>query len=179
MCSSDLCVEVRLTRAKTNHVAAFRLQRRLPNVEENLGRKHEAVADHADVWAVAEDGAQPPEEVGAIARQFLHALRQRDIEQINASFKRKSDEAERASKLLMSQKSLAWPDELFKKFQAKDGEALALLHNYRGLLIQKLGPGAKNVAFVMCCDDPHAERKHITAGDYLQVGLKLKYLEGG
>ena len=112
-------------------------------------------------------------------KRRLELLRQRDIEQINASFKRKSDEAERASKLLMSQKSLAWPDELFKKFQAKDGEALALLHNYRGLLIQKLGPGAKNVAFVMCCDDPHAERKHITAGDYLQVGLKLKYLEGG
>jgi hypothetical protein len=42
--------------------------------------QHEAVADHADIRAVAENFAQPAEEVGAVARQLLHALRQRHVQ---------------------------------------------------------------------------------------------------
>ena len=49
-------------------------------VEEHLRLEHEAVADDADVGAVAEDLAQPAEEIRTVARQFLHALRQRDIQ---------------------------------------------------------------------------------------------------
>ena len=42
--------------------------------------EHEAVADDADVGPVAEDVAQLAEKVGAVARQFLHALRQRQVQ---------------------------------------------------------------------------------------------------
>ena len=60
--------------------AAFRPQHRRAGIEEHLGLEHEAVADDADIRAVAEDFAQLAEEVRAVARQFLHALRQRDVE---------------------------------------------------------------------------------------------------
>ena len=60
--------------------AAFRQQHRLPGIEEHFGLEHEAVADDADVRPVAEDVAQPAEEFRAVARQFLHPLRQRDVE---------------------------------------------------------------------------------------------------
>ena len=56
------------------------VERGLAGIEEHLGLEHEAVADDADVGPVAENGAQPPEEVGAVARQFLHPLRQRHVE---------------------------------------------------------------------------------------------------
>ena len=56
------------------------LQHGLAGVEEHFRLEHEAVADDADVGPVAEDRAQPAEEVGAVARQFLHALRQRHVE---------------------------------------------------------------------------------------------------
>ena len=42
--------------------------------------EHEAVADDADVGPVAEDVAQLAEKVRAVARQFLHALRQRQVQ---------------------------------------------------------------------------------------------------
>ena len=60
--------------------AAARLHHGRAGIEEHLRLEHEAVADHADVRPVAEDRAQPAEEFGAEARQFLHALRQREIE---------------------------------------------------------------------------------------------------
>ena len=60
--------------------AAFRPQHRGAAVEEHLRLEHEAVADDADIGTVAENFAQLAEEVRAIARQFLHALRQRDVE---------------------------------------------------------------------------------------------------
>ena len=60
--------------------AALGLEHRLAGVEEHLRLQHETVADDADIGAVAEDVAQPAEEVGAIARQFLHALRQRHVQ---------------------------------------------------------------------------------------------------
>ena len=59
--------------------AAFRPQHRGAAVEEDLRLEHEAVADDADVGAVAEDFAQLAEEIRPVARQFLHALRQRDV----------------------------------------------------------------------------------------------------
>ena len=60
--------------------AAFGPQRRLAGIEEHFRLEHEAIADDADVRPVAEDVAQLAEEVRAVARQFLHALRQRDVQ---------------------------------------------------------------------------------------------------
>src|SRR5262245_25094143 len=56
------------------------VERGLTGIEEHLRLEHEAVADHADVGPVAENGAQPSEEVGTVALQLLHALRQRHIQ---------------------------------------------------------------------------------------------------
>ena len=42
--------------------------------------EHEAVADDADIGAIAQNGAQAAEEFRTVARQFLHALRQRDVQ---------------------------------------------------------------------------------------------------
>ena len=64
----------------SSSAARFRQQIGLAGVEEQFGLEHEAVADDADVRPVAENFAQAAEEVGAVARQFLHALRQREIE---------------------------------------------------------------------------------------------------
>ena len=52
----------------------------MAGVEEHFGLEHEAVADDADVRPVAEDVAQLAEKVRAVARQFLHALRQRQVQ---------------------------------------------------------------------------------------------------
>src|SRR3954467_4819571 len=60
--------------------APFRPQHGLAGIEEHFGLEHEAVADDAYVGPVAENGAQAPEEIGAIARQFLYPLRQRQVE---------------------------------------------------------------------------------------------------
>ena len=59
---------------------ALRVEHGLAGIEQHFRLEHEAVADDANVGAVAENFAQPAEEVGAIARQFLHPLRQRDVE---------------------------------------------------------------------------------------------------
>ncbi len=48
--------------------------------EQHLGLEHEAVADDADVRVLAEDLAQAAEELGAVARQFLHLAGERDVE---------------------------------------------------------------------------------------------------
>src|SRR5205807_6846147 len=53
---------------------------RLSGIEEHLGLEHETVADDANVRAVAQNGAQPAKEFRTVARQFLHPLRQCDIE---------------------------------------------------------------------------------------------------
>src|SRR5450755_4242397 len=60
--------------------AALGQEHRLPGVEEYFGLEYEAVADDADVRPVAENGAQPSEELRAITRQFLNALCQRDVQ---------------------------------------------------------------------------------------------------
>jgi hypothetical protein len=60
--------------------APFRLEHRLAGVEKHFRLEHEAVTNHADVRTVAQDRAQPPEEIRAVARELLHALRQRDVE---------------------------------------------------------------------------------------------------
>src|SRR5688572_29379714 len=57
-----------------------RRDRRRADIEEDLRREDEAVALDADVGTVGENFAQAPEEVRAIARQFLHALRQSDVQ---------------------------------------------------------------------------------------------------
>ena len=48
--------------------------------EQHFRLEDEAVADDADVLAVGQDLAQAAEEVGAVAVELLHALRQRDVE---------------------------------------------------------------------------------------------------
>ena len=52
----------------------------LAEFEQHRGFEHEAVADDADVGPRAENLAQAAEEVGAVARELLHLLRQRDVE---------------------------------------------------------------------------------------------------
>ena len=51
-----------------------------PDGKQHFRLEDEAVADDADVLAVGEDFAQPAEEVRPVAVEFLHALRQRDIQ---------------------------------------------------------------------------------------------------
>ena len=51
-----------------------------PEANSTSEFEHEAVADHANVLAVAQQLAQPAEEVGAVALQLLHLLGQQDVE---------------------------------------------------------------------------------------------------
>ena len=60
--------------------AALGLDRRRAGIEEHFRLEHEAVADDADVRPIAEDRAQPAEELRAEARELLHALGQREVE---------------------------------------------------------------------------------------------------
>src|SRR5699024_8547724 len=48
--------------------------------KQHLGLKDEAVTDDADIVAVGNDLAQPTEEIGPVAVEFLHPPRQRDVE---------------------------------------------------------------------------------------------------
>ena len=105
--------------------------------------------------------------------QHLH----RDVEQLNAILKRKTEEAKRANIFVATQPNLAWAQGLFSSFQSKDQEVVALLQEYRGQLIQKMGPAAKKVKFAICCDDPYSDRKNVSSDEYLHMALKLKYLE--
>src|ERR1700727_2107007 len=49
-------------------------------IEQDRGFEDETVADHPDARPRAKDLAQAAEEIGAIARQFLHLLRQRGVQ---------------------------------------------------------------------------------------------------
>src|SRR6188472_998467 len=49
-------------------------------IEKYFQLEHEAVPDDTDVGPVAEDRAQPSEEVGPVSRQLLHPLGERHIE---------------------------------------------------------------------------------------------------
>ena len=60
--------------------AALGQQQRLSGVEKYFGLEHKAVADDPDVRPVAQNRAQPPKKFRTVARQFLHPLRQRDVE---------------------------------------------------------------------------------------------------
>ncbi|MND34513.1 hypothetical protein D3C80_251320 [compost metagenome] len=59
---------------------SFRIEFIAAGREEHFGLEDEPVTDDADIFAVRQDFAQPPEEIRPIAVQFLHPLRQRDIE---------------------------------------------------------------------------------------------------
>lgn len=110
-------------------------------------------------------------------KQKLEVSRHRDVEQLNAKYKRRVEETERASRLIMEQQSLSWPSELFRKLQAKDAQVIALLHNYRQELVRSMGIDAKKAKFVACCDDPHCATEPLTAGEFKARAIKLKYLE--
>src|SRR5258708_12940170 len=60
--------------------AALGVEDRGAGVEEQLGLEHEAVADDPDVGPCPQNLPQLAKEVGAIARQFLHPLGERNIE---------------------------------------------------------------------------------------------------
>ena len=60
--------------------APFGTQNSLAGIEEHFGLEDEAVADDADVGTIAENVAQLAEEIRTVARQFLHALCQRDVQ---------------------------------------------------------------------------------------------------
>jgi hypothetical protein len=119
---------------------------------------------------------QENKEVDALKRRLEH-LRQRDVEQLSARLKKGTEETQRAYSLIMSQPNLAWPLGLFRKFQAKDQAVVALLQNYRGLLIQKMATTAKTANFVMYCDDPHVTTKAVSCSEFHMMAIKLKYLE--
>jgi hypothetical protein len=110
-------------------------------------------------------------------KQKLEAARHRDVEQLTAKYKKRVEETERASRLIMEQQCLSWPSELFRKFQAKDAQVVALLHNYRQVLVQKMGTNANRAKFVACCDDPHCRTEILSAGAFKARAIKLKYLE--
>jgi hypothetical protein len=48
--------------------------------EQNLRLEHETVANHPHIFAARQDLAQAAEEIGAVAVELLHPLRQRDIQ---------------------------------------------------------------------------------------------------
>jgi hypothetical protein len=115
-------------------------------------------------------------EAGAL-KQELEVTRHRKIEQLNAVYERKAKEAQLAARSILGQASLDWPQELFKKIQAKDSLVVALLHNYRQALVRKIGPRSKHMKFVACCDDPNTNVIILSAADYSARTIKLKYLE--
>ncbi|MBV9569929.1 MAG: hypothetical protein JO056_01640 [Alphaproteobacteria bacterium] len=115
--------------------------------------------------------------VSGALKQKLEAAQHREIEQLTARYKRKVEEAERASGQIMEQAALSGPSQLFKNLQAKDAQVIALLHNYRQVLIQKMGPDAKKARFVACRDDPHCPTEVLTASQFKARAIRLKYLE--
>ncbi len=66
------------------HLVEFVLALRVDLVraggEQHLRLEDEAVADDTDIRPVAEDLAQAAEEIGSVAREFLDALGQRDVQ---------------------------------------------------------------------------------------------------
>src|SRR5262249_37188350 len=60
--------------------AALRLENRLTGVEEQFGLEHETIADDPNIGTIAQNRAEPAEEIGAVARQFLHPLGERKVE---------------------------------------------------------------------------------------------------
>ena len=58
----------------------LRVERRLAAFEKDFRFEHETVADDADARPLSEDIAQTTEEIRAVARQFLHLLRERHVQ---------------------------------------------------------------------------------------------------
>ncbi len=56
------------------------VESRLARLEQHFGREDETVAHHSDARPVAKDFAQAAEKIGTVAGEFLHLLRQGDIE---------------------------------------------------------------------------------------------------
>lgn len=111
-------------------------------------------------------------------KQKLEAEWQRALEQLDALYKRKVNEARSAHSIVMKQESLAWPQELFGKLQAQDARVVAILLSYRQGLLQKLSPHAKKVIFTERSDHPYHETIDLTLAQYEQTPIELKYLEG-
>src|SRR5205814_10489792 len=60
--------------------ASTLLKNSLAGIEENFRLEHETIADNADVRTIAEDRTQAAEKFRTEAGQFLHTLRQREVE---------------------------------------------------------------------------------------------------
>jgi len=115
-------------------------------------------------------------QLGGLKRQ-MEIVRAREIEQIGAKHKQKTEEAKQAYKQIVGLPGLAWPLELFTKVQAKDVLVVAVLQNYRRELTLKMAGRANDVVFRAHVDDPHVQSRNITLNDFLQKSVKLKYLE--
>ncbi len=77
----DFLCEIKQRGCELRHFRLpFRIEFIAAGREEHFGLEDKSVADDADVFTIGQNFAQPPEEVGPIAVQFLHPLRQRDIE---------------------------------------------------------------------------------------------------
>ena len=61
-------------------MARFRSEVGIPRREQHLRLEDEAVANDPDIRPIAQDLAQPPEELRAIARELLHLARERCVE---------------------------------------------------------------------------------------------------
>jgi hypothetical protein len=107
----------------------------------------------------------------------METARNREIEQLTAKHKQKTEEAKQAYKQIAGQAALSWPLELFAKVQAKDNLVVAILANYRQTLVQKMGAHAKDVTFQAYSDDPLITNRDITVSGFTRNGVKLKYLE--
>jgi hypothetical protein len=115
----------------------------------------------------------------AALKQAMEADWQREIEQLNAQHKRKTEEARRSHRAVMEQSSLAWPQEVFTKIKSQDSRVVAALLAYRHALLSQLGAHAKNLVFVERSETPHLEVIELTLAEYEGTQIELKYLEGG
>lgn len=116
-------------------------------------------------------------EVAALKTQMERA-RAREVEQIIARHRKSTEEAKQAYKQIAGLPSLAWPQELFTKIQAKDILVIGMLQNYKQNLVKNMGASSKDAAFHEYCDDPYVVTRTITSTDFLRSPVKLKYLEG-
>jgi hypothetical protein len=109
-------------------------------------------------------------------KQLMERELHRQIEQLTASYTKSVQEARRAFNVVSNQKAMRGPLELFKKFEAKDAKVVALLQGYRQALIRGLGQRTSNMSFQVFYDNPSI-KKNISAGEYQNTSLVLKYWE--
>lgn len=106
----------------------------------------------------------------------MDASRRREIEQLTAIHKRKTEETKTATAQILAQPSLRWPQQMLAEFRAKDAQVVALMTNYRQALIHAIGSRSKHVQFIAACDDPHKKMTHLTISEFQHRPITLKFL---